>query len=138
MIINNVELPDIDVSDALVMERYEMAHDSVSVAMNNLQTGKRQSEVIRAECNAIFNFFDLAFGDGAAKKVFGDSVNLTICINAYSDVIKQVKALSTKLANSYKSNALAITNRNNHNKKNHNKGKKYNHYKKPLTIKQVK
>ena len=44
MIINNVELPDIDVSDALVMENYEAAHDKVAEKMNNLDVnGKRHS-----------------------------------------------------------------------------------------------
>ena len=65
MVINGVNLPDIDVADALVMERYEHAHDNVAKAMNDLQPeGKRQSELIRAQCTAVFNFFDEVFGDG--------------------------------------------------------------------------
>ena len=71
MVINSVNLPDIDVADALVMERYEHAHDNVAKAMNDLQPeGKRQSELIRAQCTAVFNFFDEVFGDGTAKKGF--------------------------------------------------------------------
>lgn len=43
MIINGVNLPDIDVADALAMERYEHAHDNVAKAMDELQPeGKRQ------------------------------------------------------------------------------------------------
>lgn len=127
MVINGVNLSDIDVADALVLERYEHAHDNVAKAMNDLQPeGKRQSELIRAQCTAVFNFFDEVFGDGTAKKVFGETVNLTTCINAYEDVIKAVNALGAKLGNMYKGKANAI---NNHRGKKH---KQYNHYKKTL------
>ena len=127
MVINSVNLPDIDVADALVMERYEHAHDNVAKAMNDLQPeGKRQSELIRAQCTAVFNFFDEVFGDGTAKKVFGETVHLTTCINAYEDVIKAVNAFGSKLSSMYKGKANAI---NNHRGKKH---KQYNHYKKTL------
>lgn len=57
MVINGVNLPDIDVADALAMERYEHAHDNVAKAMDDLHPeGKRQSELIRAQCTAVFNF----------------------------------------------------------------------------------
>ena len=57
MVINNVNLPDIDVADALAMERYEHAHDNVAKAMNDLQPeGKRQSELIRAQCSITPSF----------------------------------------------------------------------------------
>lgn len=126
MVINGVNLPDIDVADALAMERYEHAHDNVAKAMDELQPeGKRQSELIRAQCTAVFNFFNEVFGEGTDKKVFGESVNLTTCLNAYEDIIKAVNALGAKLGNMYKGKANAISN--------NRKGKKrYNHYKKTL------
>ena len=131
MVINGVNLPDIDVADALVMERYEHAHDNVAKAMNDLQPdGKRQSELIRAQCTAVFNFFDEVFGDGTARKVFGESVNLTTCLNAYEDIIKAVNALGAKLGNMYKGRADAMS-RNNRKGKSRNQ---YNHYKKPLKL----
>lgn len=69
MVINGVNLPDIDVADALAMERYEHAHDNVAKAMDDLHPeGKRQSELIRAQCTAVFNFFDEVFGDSTAKR----------------------------------------------------------------------
>ena len=104
MIINNVTLPDIDVADALEMERCEKANDNVSDKMKQLDTnGKRRSELIRAQCSAIFEFFDDVFGDGTAKKVFGESVNLTTCINAYEGVIVAVNKLDKAVGEQYKS-----------------------------------
>ena len=96
--------------------------------MDELQPeGKRQSELIRAQCTAVFNFFDEVFGDGTAKKVFGKSVNLTTCLNAYEDIIKAVNALGVKLGSMYKGKVNAIN--NNRMGKKH---KQYNHYKKAL------
>ena len=97
MIINNVTLPDIDVADALEMERFEKANDNVSDKMKQLDTnGKRRSELIRAQCSDVF-------GDGTAKKVFGESVNLTTCINAYEGVIVAVNKLDKAVGEQYKS-----------------------------------
>lgn len=124
MIINNVELPDIDVSDALVMENYEAAHDKVAKKMNNLDTnGKRRSELIRIQCEAVFEFFEDVFGEGAAKKVFGESVNLTTCLNAYEAVVIEVNNLDKKVAGQYKTKFG-----NRQQRRNQNKGKKKKHY----------
>lgn len=124
MIINNVELPDIDVSDALVMENYEAAHDKVAEKMNNLDiNGKRRSELIRIQCEAVFEFFEDVFGEGAAKKVFGDSVNLTTCLNAYEAVVVEVNHLEEKVAGQYKAKFG-----NHQQRRNQDKGKKKNHY----------
>ena len=104
MVINNVTLQDIDVADALEMERYEKANDTVSAKMKQLDTnGKRRSELIRIQCTAIFEFFDDVFGEGTAKKVFGESVNLTTCINAYEGVIVAVNKLDKAVGEQYKS-----------------------------------
>lgn len=124
MIINNLELPDIDVSDALVMENYEAAHDKVAEKMNNLDiNGKRRSELIRIQCEAVFEFFEDVFGEGAAKKVFGESVNLTTCINAYEAVVINVNNLEKKVAGQYKAKFG-----NRQQRRSQNKGKKKKHY----------
>ena len=124
MLINNVELPDIDVSDALVMENYEAAHDKVAEKMNNLDVnGKRRSELIRIQCEAVFEFFEDVFGEGAAKKVFGESVNLTTCLNAYEAVVIEVNNLEKKVAGQYKAKFG-----NRQQRRNQNKGKKKKHY----------
>lgn len=124
MIINNVELPDIDVSDALVMESYEAAHDKVAEKMNNLDVnGKRRSELIRIQCEVVFEFFEDVFGEGAAKKVFGNSVNLTTCLNAYEAVVIEVNNLEKNVAGQYKAKFG-----NRQQRRNQNKGKKKKHY----------
>ncbi|MGN1203157.1 MAG: DUF6673 family protein [Eubacterium sp.] len=131
MIINNVELPDINVSDALVMENYEAAHDKVAEKMQNLDiAGKRRSELIRIQCEAVFEFFEDVFGEGTAKKVFGESVNLATCIDAYEAVVDGVNTLDKKAAEKIKSKFG-----NRQQRRNHNKNKKKKHYNnRPQTV----
>ena len=77
MLINGVEITDIDVCDYAVMERYEAAHDVVlEKSKQAKQVCKRRSELIKYQCEVVFEFIDTVFGEGTAKKVFGDSCNL--------------------------------------------------------------
>lgn len=135
MFINNVELQNIDVADVFVMERYEAALDKVSKKANEIsdnRAGKRRSELIRLQCEAVFEFFEEVFGEGTAKKVFGESVNLTICLDAFDSVVTEVDKLDVRIAQSYKSK---FGNRQQQ-KKYNGKGKKknHNHYKPKLAV----
>lgn len=124
MIINNVELPDIDVTDAQEMERYEAAHDKVAEKMKNLTAeGKRRSELIRIQCEAVFEFFDDVFGTGTAAKIFGNYENLIICLDAYEDAVLEVNRLDSKTAEQIKSKFL-----NRQQRRNQQKSKKKKHY----------
>lgn len=94
MVINGVEISDIDVCDLAAMERYEAAHDVVmEKASKAKQVCERRSELIKYQCEAIFEFLDTAFGEGTAKKVFGESVNLRTCMNVYEEVCLAVNKL---------------------------------------------
>ena len=87
MKILNVELRDIDFNDADDLELFENAVEDAKKALDNLNPdGKRASEVIRKGCNAIFKCFDTIFGEGTAKKVFGDRTSLKVCIEAFKDL----------------------------------------------------
>ena len=123
MIINGVELQDIDTLDAIAMERYEAAHDTVYKKLTEYSAeGKRTSEVIRFQCETIFEFFETVFGDGTAKKVFGESVNMAIVGKAYGSVVDAVNKHAQNTAAEYKSQYSNL-----HNKKQH-KQKKKKHY----------
>ena len=61
MVINGVNLPDIDVADALVMERYEHAHDNVAKAMNDLQPRANASQSLSVLSVRLFLTFLMRF-----------------------------------------------------------------------------
>lgn len=91
-------------NDADDMEKLENAIDSTKTKLNSIKTeGKKASTVIRESCQAIFDCFNKAFGEGSDKKVFGNKTNLNMCVKAFKDLcnakIEQEKALDEELKN---------------------------------------
>lgn len=97
MIVNGVQLPNPDTADVLFMEKLEREQDAVTNWDENPEI-KTRAQKIRAQCTAIFNFFDNMFGDGTAKKVFGEKVNLITCVDAYDEVLTEINRVDAELA----------------------------------------
>lgn len=89
MIINGIELEDIDILDADQSEKFENAIEKVQ-KIEKIESSKN-SEAIRLVCNAIFDCFNDIFGEGTDKKVFGNKVNLMVCVEAFEQLIETVK-----------------------------------------------
>lgn len=103
MIINGVTIPDPDIGDLSFLEKYEAANDSITQKMAEINVKEmRRSEAVRTQCEAVFAFFDTVFGKGTAKAVFGEQVNLKICIDSYEEAVNGVNALDVKLANYFR------------------------------------
>jgi len=94
MVVNGVELEDIDILEADESERFENAIEKVK-EIENMECLKN-SEAIRMICNSIFDCFNDIFGEGTDKKVFGDKVNLLICIEAFEELIETVRKSNEK------------------------------------------
>lgn len=98
MIVNGVKLPDPDVGDLAFLEKYEALNDYIAKKSAEIDKNARRSEAVRIQCNLVFEFFDTLFGEGTARKIFGEKVNLKTCIDAYEEAIKGINALDAKLA----------------------------------------
>lgn len=96
MIINKVELEDIDFLDLEVAEKYEKAVKNVESATEGLN-GATMAACIRTQCTAIFDVFNTIFGEGTDKKIFGDRVNLMVCLNAFEELVMYMKAQNAEL-----------------------------------------
>ena len=108
MLINNVELEDIDILDADVAEKYENALETIEGIAEKVE-GIKGSAAIRMQCTAIFNVFNVLFGEGTDKKIFGDKVNLLTCLKAFEELItvaNSKKEEVEKLANKYSPNRV--------------------------------
>ena len=101
MIVNGVQLPDPDTGDVIFMEKFEKECDLISQKANDIQ-GMTRAQAIRRQCEAIFTFFDNVFGKGAAKKIFGETVNLTVCVDAYDQAITEINRVDAVLASRLK------------------------------------
>ena len=93
-----------DFLDADEMERAEAAIKKVQ-DRNTIEaySGMSQSQVIRKQCGAVFDFFDEVFGEGTHERIFKGKCNLMQAlgafeafINAKEESVNEVRALKDK------------------------------------------
>ena len=109
MIINGVELEDLDIYDVEVAEKFDKALKDIDIAKEEVK-GMGNVEGIRTLCTAIFEVFNAMFGEGTDKKVFGNRVNLLICLKALEEFVLKMKEQEKeidKLMNKYSPNRAA-------------------------------
>lgn len=108
MLINGVELEDIDIYDLEVAEKYDKVLENLKeVEQNNNSTSMNMVDIIKTQCNAIFNVFNTMFGEGTDKKIFGNKVNLLVCMKAFEELVLQInekKDEMEKITNKYSPN----------------------------------
>lgn len=109
MTINNIEIGELDIFDADVVEKYEAALKRVEKEAKECN-GLSTADTIRKQCNAIFNCFNTLFGEGTDKKIFGDKTNLIAGLKAFDELIDKVnnqKSDLDKLVSKYSPNRAA-------------------------------
>ncbi|MGN0441560.1 MAG: DUF6673 family protein [Acutalibacteraceae bacterium] len=99
MIINGVELPDLDLAELEVAEQFEAALNVCADKVSNLEKESvSRVKFIRESCEAVFEVFETLFGEGTAKKVFGEHTNLIVCNTALAELVDASKEIDSKNA----------------------------------------
>ena len=109
MIINGVELEDLDIYDLEVAEKFDKALKDIDIVKEEVK-GMGNVDGIRTLCTAIFEVFNTMFGEGTDKKVFGNRVNLLICLKTLEEFVLKMKEQDKemdKLMNKYSPNRVA-------------------------------
>lgn len=88
--VNGFELEDLDIYDLEVARKFDKELTLVAEVGDSLN-GLSMPEVIETQCNAVFNFFNAMFGEGTDKKIFGDRVNLVICLKALDEFVSEIR-----------------------------------------------
>ena len=88
MIINGVEL-ECDVLDVATLKTIKKESERVANIEKEIAPIQNEIEQIEAMCHIIFDFFNHIFGEGTAKKLFGDKVSLALCMDAFESFMKQ-------------------------------------------------
>lgn len=89
MKINGVELENLDIYDLEVAEKYEEAMARIREIEEEIET-LEGARGIRKICNSIFDVFNVMFGEGTDKEIFGDKVNLMTCLKALEEFLSQM------------------------------------------------
>lgn len=91
MRINDIELGDLDLTDAETLERIETAQKEYT-EKSKKRDFEKASEMIKYHCKIVFDFFNTIFGEDTAKRVFKGKYNLTICLEAVSDLAEYIQS----------------------------------------------
>ena len=108
MKILNVELPDIDLMEFSVVEKWENAFEKLTDKMDSIPDNEKESQRIKTICVAVFELFNEIFGEGTDKLVFGDKVNMFDCTMAVAElkaegdrIVGEKSQITRKLADKY-------------------------------------
>lgn len=96
MKINNVELKDIDIYDLEVAETWEKIKNE-AVSLEDEVKGLSAVASIRVQCNFVFDAFNKLFGPSTDKKVFGDRVNLIVCLDAFQELANNLDKSASRI-----------------------------------------
>lgn len=101
MLINGKEF-ELDIFDADEAERYETAVEKLQSTAKALEgaagtEGVKLSNVIRQQCECIFEFFNTLFGDGTDKLIFGEKTNIYTCMDVSEEFMQDINKQREKV-----------------------------------------
>lgn len=98
---NGITMP-FDIYDVDTLERYEDAMIKLGKSEKAIPKDGKQSDIIRAECEALRTSFDDILGEGTAEQLFGDRRSMAELMDAYETLIATVEeqrlAMQTRVA----------------------------------------
>ncbi len=80
------ELNDLDTFDPDVLEKVENARDRVLEECEQSEKEEKRSASVRRQCGAVAEFIETLWGEGTARKVFGEKTNLLQCLKAFEEI----------------------------------------------------
>lgn len=83
---------DFDVRDADDAEKFEAAINAMKEAEKEVPKTGKTSEIIRAQCKMLKDFFDGCLGEGAGVAICTDKSNISAHYAAYEHFLNYIKA----------------------------------------------
>lgn len=115
-IINGVELPAVDWSDAEVLEAYNNGLTEYAAFQERMAKARGSFEAvidtIREMSDVIADWVDSIFGDGAGDKVFGGKASLRLCNRVAHDLVCAVQDSLTEVQQEQEQLAKEVVLRN--------------------------
>lgn len=120
---------EIDYTDAEFLEDLEEAKALLIEEAKEVPKTGQSADIIRAQCQCFFNFFDRTFGEGAHEAMFGSKVSLNLCLDAEDALLAFDEAENEKINS--RVNKYAVQQHGNRQQKRHynkqnGKNKNYN------------
>lgn len=77
---------EVDFTDVDFLEAIEEAKKVLAKDVNGVPKVGRDVDIIRAQCQCYFNFYDNIFGEGAHDAMFEGRTSLKLCIEAAGEL----------------------------------------------------
>ena len=118
---------EIDFTDADFLENLDEAKKLMADEAAQVPKTGKTADIIRAQCQCYFNFFDRVIGEGAHEEMFHGRTSLNSCLDATDALLKFENDEALKLNEKY-SDYMVQQHGNRQQKRNYNKqqGKKHN------------
>lgn len=118
---------EIDFTDAEFLENLDEAKKLIKEEAAQVPKTGKTADIIRAQCQCYFNFFDRVIGEGAHEDMFGGKTSLNSCLDATDALLAFENSEAVKMNERY-SEYTVKQHGNRQQKRNYNKqqGKKKN------------
>lgn len=118
---------EIDFTDVLFLENLEDAKQAMKEEAARVPKTGKTADIIRAQCQCYFNFFDRVIREGAHEEMFQGKISLNACLDAADELLKFENDEATKLNGRYSEYTIQ-QHGNRQQRRNYNKqhGKKQN------------
>ena len=94
---------EIDFTDVEFLENLDEAKKLIKKEPAQVPKVGKTADIIRAQCQCYFNFFDRVIGEGAHEEMFGGKTSLNACLNATDALLafenKEADKLNQKYGN---------------------------------------
>ena len=94
---------EIDFTDVDFLENLDEAKKLIKKEAAQVPKVGKTADIIRAQCQCYFNFFDRVIGEGAHEEMFGGKTSLNACLNATDALLafenKEADKLNQKYGN---------------------------------------
>ncbi len=94
---------EIDFTDVEFLENLDEAKKLIKEEAAKVPKVGKTADIIRAQCQCYFNFFDRVIGEGVHEEMFGGKTSLNACLNATDALLafenKEADKLNQKYGN---------------------------------------
>ena len=92
---------EVDFTDADFLDNLDRAKKAMDDKLKVVPKVGKRSDIIRAQCECFYSFFDVLFYDGAGAEVFEGKHSLNLCILAAESLSAYEKSESSRIEQNY-------------------------------------
>ena len=92
---------EVDFTDADFLDSLDDAKKALDKKLKEVPKVGKNSDIVRAQCDCFYTFFDVLFYDGAGAEIFDGRKSLTLCLEAAESIRAFENAESQHIEQTY-------------------------------------